>query len=160
MTGNALGGGHVKREDPRMKAIFAAVVDHLQDHPELHGAEFADGDVVAGLMVIPIITRHTPEGDLSNSGLMHFVTDGERMTTQAMASAIHEAGLRWYRWVNGDRINVLDAYVAGDIDAGELEGLLGEPLDRTRASLGLPFLPLNRDQLAGMLAAIRTKLSE
>lgn len=160
MDGNALGGGHTKQEDPRLKAMFDAVVEHLQNHPEVHGAEFAPGDSVAGFLLIPIITRHTPEGDLSNSGLMHFVADGERMTVQAMASAISEAGLRWYGFVNGDRINILDAYVAGDIEAGELEGLLNETLDRCRQALGLPFLPLDRGTLAGLLASIRAKLAE
>lgn len=158
---NALGGGVANYDDPRLNAIFMAAVEHLQEHPELCGlAGDPTGDQPAGFMLIPIFVRQTPEGRLSHSGLMHFVADGHELTIPSMANALHEAGLQWYQFVNGKRMTILEAYVAGDVQMDELEGLLEEALVDTCKALGLAFLPLDRGHLGRVLAALRAKLAE
>lgn len=157
---NALGGGlNQYTEDKRAEAICEALLDHLDEHPELHGTPCAPGELM-GFLMVPIAVRDTPEGRISSSGLMTFARKGVGIPTNTYAQSLHEAGLMWYAALNGDRVNTLDAYVAGDVSADELEGLLGEPLDRTRQALGLAYLPLNRDQLGVLLASIRAKLAE
>ena len=91
---------------------------------------------------------------------MHYVADGQELTIPAMANALKEAGLQWYQAINSKRMTVLEAYVAGDVDVMELEGLLGEALVDTCKGLGLSFLPLDRGHLRRILTALREKLAE
>lgn len=152
---NALGGGNIICDNDRMRHIFEALLDQLETMPDFHGVK---GEL-AGLMVIPIGLARDKAGNIeTSSGLTSYVGKGKVIPPIAFTKAIADAGQRWYAWANGDRVNVLEAYAAGDIELIEVERLLGEPLIYTAQNLGFAEIPVDRAQVALMTAAVRMSL--
>lgn len=152
---NALGGDKTPCDDKRMKLIFDALLDQLMTMPEFHGVK---GDL-AGLVVIPIGIERDGEGNIrTSSGLTSYVGKGQVIPPIAFTRAIADASVRWYSWANGDRVNVLEAYAAGDIEFDEVERLLGEPLSFTAQNLGFATIPSDRAQVTQITRAVRASL--
>lgn len=152
---NALGGDKTPCDDKRMKLIFEALLDQLTSMPEFHGVK---GEL-AGLMVIPLGIERDGEGNVkTSSGLTSYVGKGHVIPPIAFTRAISDAGIRWYSWANGDRVNVLESYASGSIELNEVERLLGEPLSFTAQNLGVASIPSDRTEVAKLTQALRLSL--
>lgn len=159
-SGTALGAARFDTQDKRGVAICEAMLEWLRDHPEVHRVDCTPEELVA-LLVVPVAHRVTPEGPLYAGGLVLYMDDGaEPIPHEAIAHMIQDAQRKWYAYANADVVNVLDAFVSGDIARSEVESITGLAWHQIAHKLGVPILPTHPVQLAGVLAALRAKLAQ
>lgn len=159
-SGTALGAARFDTLDKRAVAISEALLEWMREHPEIHRVDCSPDELEA-FVVVPIARRSTPEGPLYASGFMLYMAeDAEPIPHEAIAHAITDAKRKWYAYANADVVNVLDAFVSGDIARSEVESLTGLAWHEIAHKLGVPILPTHPVQLAGVLAMIREQLSQ
>ncbi|QUD15854.1 hypothetical protein [Nocardia phage KYD2] len=159
-SGTALGAVRVDSNDKRGVAIHAALSEWLKAHPEVHRVDCLPEELVA-FVVVPVAHRRTPEGPLYAGGLVLYMDDdADPIPHEAIAGVLQDARRKWYAYANADVVNVLDAYVSGDISRSEVEQFTKMPWHEIARKLGVPILPTHPVQLAGVLAMIRAKLAE
>ncbi|AEV52279.1 hypothetical protein [Nocardia phage NBR1] len=159
-SGTPLGAVRVDSADKRGVAINEALSEWLKAHPEVHRIDCQPEELVA-FVVVPIAHRSTPEGPLYAGGLVLYMDDdADPLPHEAIAGVLQDARRKWYAYANADVVNVLDAFVSGDISRSEVESLTGLPWHEIAHKLGVPILPTHPVQLAGVLAMIRAKLAE